>query len=127
MKHRLLELALLIWVFLAPIQPAMGCVMALPIVDLILALYCAKRAGQPLTSTGLKRTVAKILMYEAATILAFLTETYLTGPALPCLRLVTGLIGCTELKSCLEHLDEAQGSSLFAMILSKLSPPNEDK
>lgn len=115
--------AVILWIWLVPIHPAIISVMCLPIVDLALALVLVKRAGTPITSTGLKRTVAKILMYELATILAFVVETYLLSGLVPAVKLVTGLIGMTELKSCLEHLDELGGSPLFASIITKLAPP----
>lgn len=111
-----------IWLALVPIQPALYCVMALPVIDLMLALSYALQQGKPIASFGLKRTVAKILMYEAAVIAAFMTETYLTGAAIPAIKTVTGLIGITELKSCLEHLDALNGSPLFATLIERLAP-----
>ena len=112
-----------LWVALMPIRPAMASVLMLPLVDLILALVVARRGKVAITSTGLKRTVGKVLMYETATILAFVVETSLTGPWVPVVKMVTGLIGMTELKSCLEHLDELGGQPLFASLLSRLAPP----
>jgi hypothetical protein len=140
LKQVLYSSCLFLWVALAPAHVALGSVAALPLVDLLLALMCARKALGPLQSNplkeiatwltlvesgGLKRTVAKILMYEMATVLAFFVGTYLTGPIVPCLQGVTGLIGVTELKSCLEHLDELHGSSLFATLVKKLAPPGE--
>lgn len=121
-KRIAVDACLVLVAVFAPAESAMITVMVLPLADLALALLCVKRAKQPLTSAGLKRTVAKILMYEAATALAFMTEQFLTGPAVPAMRLVTGLIGLTELKSCLEHLDSLSGGSLFKTIVDRLSP-----
>lgn len=113
-----------ILITLAPIRPALTTVVLLPVVDLVLALLVAYRNKQPITSAGLKRTVAKILMYEVAVIAAFLTETYLTGDLVSCCKYVTALIGITELKSLLEHLDELFGGSFFKVLINKLAPPN---
>jgi hypothetical protein len=124
-KERILSLVLACWVLFAPIRPSMAAVFLLPVIDLILALVYAKRSKQPITSSGIKRTVAKVFLYELATILAFVTETYLTGAFVPAIKMVTGLIGVTELKSCLEHLDDLGGQPLFASLLSKLAPPND--
>lgn len=121
-KERLLSVAVFLWVVLAPIKPAMACVLLLPVADLILGLICSKKAKRPITSAGIKRTVAKVFLYELALILAFITETYLTGPLIPAIKMVTGLVGVTELKSCLEHLDELGGQPLFASILGRLAP-----
>lgn len=113
------------WLLCIPLHPALISVMVLPLVDLVLGLLGAKKAGLPITSAGLKRTVAKVFMYELATILAFITESYLLGSLVPVVKMITGLIGMTELKSCLEHLDELGGQPLFASILTKLAPPSQ--
>lgn len=123
---KLLKLVLgAIWFWITPIRPALISVLSLPMVDLVLALASAHKAGTKITSSGLKRTVAKMLVYLSATILAFVVEMYLTGPYFPVIHVVTGLVGLTELKSCLEHLDDLGGAPLFASILSKLAPPKE--
>jgi uncharacterized membrane protein YjgN (DUF898 family) len=116
-------IAAIVWLALLPIHAAVISVVALPLVDLALALISAKRLGKPITSSGLKRTVAKILVYETATILAFVVEHYLAGELIPIVKTVTGLVGMTELKSCLEHLDDLGANPLFASLLDKLAPP----
>jgi hypothetical protein len=93
---------------------------------LILALLVAHRQKQAIQSSGLKRTVAKTALYLAGLVLAFVTESYLTGPVVPCVHIVTGLVGITELKSCLEHLDVLNGAPVFAAVLSKLAPASYD-
>jgi hypothetical protein len=117
MKLLIKPILVVLWVWLVPIRPALITIMALPIADLILGLMSAKKKGTPITSSGLKRTVAKILMYEVAVTLAFVTQSYLTGDFIPAVHIVAGLIGVTELKSCLEHLDELSGKS-FSLPLS---------
>lgn len=123
LKKYALTVGFALWIWIAPIRPALATVAALPMVDLVLALVCAFRAKRPITSSGLKKTIAKIFLYEMATLLAFATETYLLGPLIPAIKIVTGLIGVTELKSCLEHLDELSGKSLFSAAIAKLAPP----
>lgn len=123
-KERLMSLAMLLWITLAPVRPAMAVVLVLPIIDFVLGVTCAFRAKRTLTSAGFKRTIAKVFLYEIATVLAFLVETWLTGPIVPAIKMVTGLIGVTELKSCLEHLDELGGNPIFASLLDKLAPPH---
>lgn len=125
MRLNLIKLVISVWVLLAPIRPAMASVMALPLIDLALGLYCAYRAKRPITSSGIKRTVAKVCLYEIALILAFIVENWLTGPFIPCIRMVSGLVGITELKSCLEHLDELGGQPFFASLVSRLAPPSD--
>jgi hypothetical protein len=120
-------LLLAAWVGLAPVHPAVITALCLPLVDLTLALISARRAGEAITSAGLKRSVAKVLMYELAIVLAFVTEQYLLSSLVPAVRVVTGLIGMTELKSCLEHLDTLGGQPLFASILKRLAPPQPNQ
>jgi hypothetical protein len=124
-SHGLLA-AILIGALLAPAKTSLVAVMVLPLVDLGLALAVAVKTKQPITSSGLKRTVAKLLMYEVATVLAFITEKYLTGDIVPCMRIVTGLVGITELKSCLEHLDELSGGSFFKAAVNQLTGGDKD-
>ena len=127
LQHYALPLAAVAWLTLEPVHTSVVAVLALPLIDLILALLVARKTKQPVTSAGMKRTVAKILVYETATLLAFVVETYLTGPVVPACRIVTGLTGLTELKSCLEHLDELSGTNLLAAAIAKLAPeqPND--
>lgn len=119
-----------LWALLLPIRPVLGAAFALPVLDLLLALTVAWRTSplpwwkryQTIRSTGIKRTVAKISMYMAGVLLAFITETWLTGSAVPCIHVVAGLVGLTELRSCLEHLDDLNGNKLYAKVLNALAP-----
>jgi Bacteriophage holin family len=95
-------------------------------VDLVLGLLVALKQKNAVTSGGIKRTVAKVLMYEIAVILAFVTQSVLTGDMVPAMRIVTGLIGATELKSCLEHLDTLSGGSLFKTAIDRLTSQHKD-
>lgn len=119
-------LLIMVYMWLMPIKPALISVMALPMIDLLLALIGAFRRKEPITSSGLKRTVGKVLMYEFTTILAFVVETYLLDGFIPVIKIVTGLIGMVELKSCIEHLNEINGNPIFAMIIAKLTPDQID-
>lgn len=58
--------------------------------------------------------------------LAYVTQTTLTGDLVPALRIVTGLVGATELKSCLEHLDELSGGDLFKKAVDTLTSQPKD-
>jgi hypothetical protein len=129
MQAHAYQLAVVTWVTLAPVRSALTAAMLLPLADLGLALAVAYRNQKPKTfrerlrivrSSGLKRTVAKIALYLSGIVLGFATETYLGVPY--AIRLVTGIVGVTELKSCLEHLDELHQAPLFDTILSKLAP-----
>ncbi len=116
-----------LWIALLPIHPAIISALCLPAVDLVLGLLVANRDKKPITSSGIKRTVAKIMLYEFAIVLAFCVETYMTSSVVPIIHMVTGLIGVTELKSCIEHMDDLYGSPLFLALLARLAPAKADK
>lgn len=107
-------------VVLAPIKMALIVALGLCVIDLILGILAARKRKDPIVSYGIRRTIQKIFVYEAAIICAFLVEQYLMGPDLMVLKLVTTLIGLAELKSVLENLNELSDGSLLKSILDKL-------
>ncbi len=118
----------------APIQSAATCAIVFPLVDLLLALLVSFKSSRPpsaidalrrVRSSGIKRTVAKTALYLAGLLLAYSAETWLGVPFAT--RVVSVLIGSTELKSCLEHLDELAAQPLFKTALAKLSPPQREE
>lgn len=119
------DLFLMILVILTPIKAALITVGVLVIMDLFLGLAAAKKRKEPITSSGLRRTVSKLLVYEMAIILGFITETYLAGSIVPISKIISGLIGITELKSILESLDEVNGASIFDSLIKKLGSKND--
>jgi hypothetical protein len=111
----------------APIKAVILVVGVLILADLIVGLLAAHKRGEPISSAGLRRTVTKAFVYEAAVMLGFLTETYLTGDSIPITKIVSGFIGVVELKSILESLDTLNGSPLYASLISKLGSQNDTK
>jgi len=104
----------------APAKPMLVTVMVLTMTDLISGLLAAKKQGIPITSNGLKRTIIKTTVYEVAVLLAFLVGLYLAPEELPITKMVTGLIGMTELKSVLENLDIISEGNFFKSLTDKL-------
>lgn len=95
--------------------------MVLTIIDLISGLMAAKHRKEAITSSGLKRTIVKIFIYEAAVLLGYLTEQYMTGDLIPVMKILAGYIGITELTSVLENLEEITGLSILKKLINKLS------
>ena len=116
--------ALSILAVFAPIKAVILTVLVLITVDLITGIMAAKKRGEPITSAGFRRTVAKCLVYESALMLGFLTEHYLTGAAIPVSKIVSSFIGITELRSALENLNDVSGGSLLQALLAKLQSVN---
>lgn len=105
----------------APIQTMLVSTGALVICDLITGIMAAHKAGLPITSRGIKRTVVKLLVYDLAILLAHITEVYLTQHSIPVLNVVTSIIGITELKSCLENLQKLTGNGVVTAIVDRIS------
>lgn len=92
--------------------------------DLLTGIWAAWSRGEPITSAGFRRSVTKMVVYEIAVLLAFLTQTYLTGEIVPVLSLVSCFIGLTEMKSIIENLNDIAGGSLLKSLLKKLDSDN---
>jgi len=121
------SLLLAVLAVFAPIKPMILATFVLASVDLVVGILAARKQGHQITSSGLKRTVGKIFLYEAAILMSFVAETYLLGNVMPVTKLVAGMIGATELKSVLENLDIINGSSLFTAMVSKLVNSENNK
>lgn len=107
-------IALILWL-LAPIQKALLTALALVFLDLITGLLAARKQKIPITSFGLRRTVAKLLAYETAIVIAFAVETNLAA-GIPFAHIVGGFIGVTELKSVYENIQILTGVDLTSLV-----------
>lgn len=124
MYNFLLQLKMLLLSCLAvflPVKSTLLAVMALTVVDLILGVWSSIKQGQPITSSGLKRTIVKVFVYNGVVMLGFLTEQYLTGDSVPIVKILGGYIGLTELKSCMENMEGISGVSILKALIDKLS------
>lgn len=119
--HQLKIALLAILAVFAPAQAMVLTSMSLVLVDLCTGLLAARHRKDKITSSGLRRTVIKLFIYEAAILLAFLTQTYLTGPGIPVSNIVAGFIGITELLSCMENMNEISGNKLLQTLIDKLN------
>lgn len=105
---------------LAPIKAIMLAALALIVIDLITGLWRAKKTGENITSSGIRRTITKIVAYELALIAGLIMEQYLLGGSMPVIKLVAGLIAMTEGKSVLENLSEITGVDLVKAVMDKI-------
>lgn len=128
MKRELETAGLALWALLAPIHPALLMLICLPFVDLLLGIAASLKQKRVITSTGLGRTIGKIVLYSVALVLAFACETWLMGASVPCVKGICGFIGLRELKSCFEHLDEIYGGDVLKIaidIVTQKKPPGD--
>jgi phage-related holin len=126
MKTYLEALALSIVAVFAPIKAVMLVTLTLVMCDFITGVWASRKQGKPITSSGFKRTVGKILIYETALCMAFLVHQYLTGDLIPADKLIASLIGLVELKSCLENFDIITGQDTFKAILDRILQAQKD-
>lgn len=109
----------------APVKAVLIATAVLVAADLILGIIASVKQGIPVTSAGLRRTISKLLVYEAAVMLGFLSESYLTGSMIPLSKIISAYIGLTEITSIVENLNIINGSSIFNGLLSKLGSEND--
>lgn len=126
MKEYAINLVLAILAVFAPAKAMILSSFILVMSDLVTGVWASNKQGKPITSAGLQRTVAKLFVYEMAILLAFIAETYLTSNMIPVSKVVAGLVGITELKSCLENLNTISGQDLLKEAISKLGSKNQE-
>lgn len=126
MKQLFYHLLLTLVLIFAPIKAALIAAMALAMVDLVAGIWAAKARKEPITSSGLKRTILKVLVYEVVIMLGYITEKYMTGDLVPIVKVLAGLIGVTELKSIVENLRDITGVPLLQLISKKLGQIERD-
>lgn len=111
----------------APIQAILCAVVFLIFVDLITGIVAAKKRGETIKSSAMRRTVSKILIYELAIMAGFICETYLIGGMIPISKLVAGVIGMVEIKSIFENCDVINGEPILKKLIEKLGSDNDKK
>lgn len=110
----------------APIKATLITVMVLSVVDLIAGIQASKKRRRKITSTGLKRTIVKVAVYELVVLLGFLTEQYMTGETIPIVKVITGYIGLTELVSIMENIEIVTGVPVIKAITKKIEALRRD-
>ena len=107
-------LFILILTFLAPISNVIFATLFLIFVDLITGLIASFKEKQPITSSGLSRSIAKVFIYCLTIILAYIINTYLLVDfGFPVETIVSGFIALTEMRSILENLNRISDNSLI--------------
>lgn len=116
------KLLILLLAFLAPIKSAILAVYFLIFIDLITGLWASIKEKQTITSSGLSRTIGKILIYSTTIVVAFIVHEYLlVGFELPIEALVSGFIAITETKSIFENLDRISNNKVMKDLILLLS------
>lgn len=124
MLQHMKSAALALLVVFAPAQGMIVTSLALVLMDLITGVLAARKQEIPITSSGLRRTIAKVFIYEIAIILGFVTQQYLTGASVPVANIIAGFVGITELTSVLENLNILGDGKLLKVVIDKLGSKN---
>lgn len=125
MKAYLETVGLALLAVFAPVEGVLAAVLAMIAADLITGVLAAHKRGEKITSAGIRRTVTKFFVYEVAILLSFICEKYLMGSTIPVVKLISGLVGATEIKSCLENLNEIGGGDLLKQVITKIGSDNQ--
>lgn len=112
---------------LAPVHSVIMTVGFLIFMDLFTGMMAARKRLEPITSSAMRRTVSKMIIYQIAILSAFFCERYLLDGILPVAKLVAGAIGMVELTSVLENGNTILGANIFKVILKRLGSRNDDK
>lgn len=124
--QRLSSLLVSILIVFAPVKATLITVMVLTVTDLISGIMAARKEKKRITSSGLKRTIIKTTVYEVVIMLGFLTEKYMTGDAIPVVKILAGFIGLTELKSVMENIERISGMSIIKLLIDKLNKSEKE-
>jgi hypothetical protein len=108
----------------APLKGMVIAAFAMVSVDLVTGLMRAHATKEKVQSSGLRRTVVKLVAYELSIVLAFVCEKWLTGDLLPLTKMAAGAVGLVELLSVLENVNILSGGALRPL-LDKLAPAGE--
>lgn len=127
MKDWLTATMLSVLAIFAPIKALLLTTGIIIFADLILGIWAAHKRGESITSAGIRRTVTKLGVYNAAILLGFLIETYMLEGFIPISKIAGGLIGVVECKSIMENLNDLHGSDLFKTLIKKLGSINDEK
>ena len=75
LDHWIARLLLSVCAIFAPIASVLAVICFLVFSDLIFGIWSAKKRGEKITSSGLRRTVIKFVIYETAVAFGYLCET----------------------------------------------------
>lgn len=110
----------------APIQSLLLTTGVMILADLITGVIAAKKRGESINSADLRRSLTKLLVYEAALMLAFLVEHYMSD-VLPFVKMASAMISVVELKSIYENLNDISGQQLLKTLIDALGSSNQTK
>ena len=120
----LVKYALVAWISLAalfaPIGPTLATMFALVFADLVLGLAVSIKRKKKITSSGLKRSVWKLVAWTFVLGALFLAEKFI-GLPIPVVKPTAMLIAGAEVLSLLESANALTGGKVFKVLIDKLN------
>lgn len=104
----------------APIKTTLMTAMVLIAFDLVTGVWSAIKRKEKITSSGIRRTIVKLIVYEMSLAMGFLAETYLLDHQLPLVKLIAGLIALTETKSVFENMNIILDANIYDQLIKLL-------
>lgn len=114
------SIIIIITSFFMPLINTLVVVSILVILDLITGLIASYKLKKKITSSGFKRTVVKIFLYQCCIIVAALLENYVIQD-FPIIKGVVMLIALTEAKSFFENVEICTGLNIWDKVSTILS------
>lgn len=128
MQNFIKDLLLLLMTFLAPVKSTILAVYFLILVDLITGLWASYKEKQDITSSGLSRTIGKILIYSITIVISYIVHKFLLiGFEIPIESLVSGFIAITETKSIFENINRISNNQVMKDLVKILSNERQKK
>ena len=125
-----IKLAIYLSIVFSPIYMPVLWIGFFVFIDLMLALYLAKKKGEKITSKKMSNTVTKFLLYALTVICAHVIDTqFLNIDWLPAKtsQLAAGYIAIIEFKSILEKIESLNGLPLLKYLLQKFKRQDNEK
>ena len=114
-KTVLIKLSIAVLSLLAPLQESIIAIGFLISVDLIMGLIASYKNDIKLTSSRLKNTAVKMLVYNLLLISSFVCETYLI-PFVPMTKIALAFLGTIEITSLGESFQKITGISFIKYV-----------
>jgi hypothetical protein len=124
MSAWLIKVAAAVVLFLAPIQASVNVVFALVLVDMVFGLIVAHKRGERIKSSKLAHTPLKMFVYFASITAVYAADTHI-GLVMPVTKIVTGIIGATEVLSMLEKAEFLTGTQISHKVREILKPSKD--
>lgn len=105
----------------SPIKPVLFVTGLLVILDMIFGIWAAKVRKEPITSSRMKDSITKLLVYELCIMLFYIGQKYMTTDLIPLTNIASTFVCLVELKSIAESLKDISGVDILEFLISKLN------